>query len=464
MSFRIYILVINLLGSCVLISQGLQVEENHTVLFGADTLGVGVKTMWIPSKAAFRTGAVGPIQVDGNNFGGNAISWDPDNIGLFSFATGLNSRASVAHAIALGLEAEATGQASVAIGYEAKSSGLFSVALGSSNASGSRATSMGQTTSATGMASVAAGINTLSSGISSFTMGRNNTAEGTHSLAVGDSTYARGVNSISMGLKTQAITNNELVIGQYNVLPRDCSKCLPAERLFVVGNGLSNNERSDAFVINKDGKTGIGSIYPQVLFQVVGAGDELGGVTGFDEVVAYFNNDSSTLHTAMSLDAELGRDAIFYLAEDSAAVWDLRHDANANSDFNIRYHGGAGNDTKLRLDVSGNLHIDGTLFPSSDVHRKHLIDSINENEILNKVSALPIKSWSYKGEEIPHIGPMAQDFYAAFGYGNGETTIATVDADGIALAAINALSKKLHKQEELIVQLQEQIAKLESKK
>ena len=80
------------------------------------------------------------------------------------------------------------------------------------------------------------------------------------------------------------------------------------------------------------------------------------------------------------------------------------------------------------------------------------------------MSALPIKSWSYKGEEIPHIGPMAQDFYAAFGYGNGETTIATVDADGIALAAIKALSKKLDKQEELIVQLQEQIAKLESKK
>ena len=34
------------------------------------------------------------------------------------------------------------------------------------------------------------------------------------------------------------------------------------------------------------------------------------------------------------------------------------------------------------------------------------------------------------------IGPMAQDLHAAFGYGEGETAISTVDADGIALAAI----------------------------
>ena len=460
---KICILVISLLGSCALMSQGLHVEENHTVLFGADTLGIGAKTMWMPSKAAFRTGAVGPIQVDGNNFGGNAISWDPNNIGLFSFAAGLNSRASAAHAIALGLETEATGQASVAIGSGAKSSGLFSVALGSSNASGTGATSMGQTTSAAGLASVATGMNTTASGISSFTMGRNSTAQGTHSLAVGDGTYARGVNSVAMGLKTQAITNNELVVGQYNVLPLDCFKCIPAERLFVVGNGLSNDERSDAFVIDKEGKTGIGSTYPNVLLEVVGEGDELGGITGFDEVVAYFNNDSSTLHSAISIDAEEGRDAIMYLSEDSSAVWDLRNDNSNNNNFNIRYHGGANSSTLLRIDQSGNLFIAGALNPPSDINKKHQIGAIDVDEILKKLSTLPVKSWSYKGEDIPHIGPMAQDFYAAFGYGIGETTIATVDADGIALAAIQALSKKLDIQEELIRQLQAQINRLESK-
>ena len=44
--------------------------------------------------------------------------------------------------------------------------------------------------------------------------------------------------------------------------------------------------------------------------------------------------------------------------------------------------------------------------------------------------------------ELLVIGPVAQDFYAAFGVGHGERHIATVDADGVALAAIQALKKE----------------------
>ena len=42
-----------------------------------------------------------------------------------------------------------------------------------------------------------------------------------------------------------------------------------------------------------------------------------------------------------------------------------------------------------------------------------------------------------------HIGPVAQDFHAAFGLGTHETAIATVDADGVALAAIQGLNEKV---------------------
>jgi hypothetical protein len=42
-----------------------------------------------------------------------------------------------------------------------------------------------------------------------------------------------------------------------------------------------------------------------------------------------------------------------------------------------------------------------------------------------------------------HIGPMAQDFYSAFKVGSGSTGIATVDADGVALAAIQGLNQKV---------------------
>ena len=110
--------------SNLVFSQGLLVEENHTVLFGADTIGAGVKTMWLPHKAAFRTGGVGPIQVNGQAFN-SGITWDPDDIGSFSFASGHGSTASGSYTIAMGLGAEATGFHSMAIGAGVTSSHLY---------------------------------------------------------------------------------------------------------------------------------------------------------------------------------------------------------------------------------------------------------------------------------------------------------------------------------------------------
>jgi hypothetical protein len=64
---------------------------------------------------------------------------------------------------------------------------------------------------------------------------------------------------------------------------------------------------------------------------------------------------------------------------------------------------------------------------------------------LDKVAALPMASWNYKaqGADVRHLGPTAQDFHAAFHLGESERTIATVDADGVALAAIQGLNRKL---------------------
>ena len=45
--------------------------------------------------------------------------------------------------------------------------------------------------------------------------------------------------------------------------------------------------------------------------------------------------------------------------------------------------------------------------------------------------------------DLEHIGPMAQDFHAAFGVGADDKHIATVDADGVALAAIQGLNQKV---------------------
>lgn len=66
---------------------------------------------------------------------------------------------------------------------------------------------------------------------------------------------------------------------------------------------------------------------------------------------------------------------------------------------------------------------------------------VSAREILNKVIELPIQTWRFKTEadSISHIGPMAQDFMTAFGYGLDERYLSTLDMDGVTLAAIQGL-------------------------
>ena len=61
-----------------------------------------------------------------------------------------------------------------------------------------------------------------------------------------------------------------------------------------------------------------------------------------------------------------------------------------------------------------------------------------------RLAAVPIREWNYKaqGTTIRHLGPTAQDFRAAFGLGDFPLRINTIDADGVALAAINALEHR----------------------
>jgi len=63
---------------------------------------------------------------------------------------------------------------------------------------------------------------------------------------------------------------------------------------------------------------------------------------------------------------------------------------------------------------------------------------------------------------IEHIGPMAHDFHRLFGVGDNNTTITTVDPDGISLAAIKALIEKNEKLESEIVELKKLVQDLEA--
>ena len=87
---------------------------------------------------------------------------------------------------------------------------------------------------------------------------------------------------------------------------------------------------------------------------------------------------------------------------------------------------------------------DGAWSTVSDSTKKRNTRLVDTRGILEKISALPIKQWSYKAQDpsIEHIGPMAQDFRNLFGLGDSDTTISTIDPSGIALAAIQELAKQ----------------------
>jgi hypothetical protein len=101
----------------------------------------------------------------------------------------------------------------------------------------------------------------------------------------------------------------------------------------------------------------------------------------------------------------------------------------------------------------------GTWASLSDKEAKVQYRSIDPDEILHRVGGLPIGTWRYKSQDpsIRHIGPMAQDFYAAFGVGEDDRHITTIDADGVALAAIQALYQRNQELEATVVELREQM-------
>jgi hypothetical protein len=82
---------------------------------------------------------------------------------------------------------------------------------------------------------------------------------------------------------------------------------------------------------------------------------------------------------------------------------------------------------------------------SSDRNLKTGFTPVNPRVILDQLATLPLQNWRYLNEASPvhHLGPMAQDFKAMFGLGSDDKTIGLVDADGVALAAIQGLNQKL---------------------
>lgn len=104
---------------------------------------------------------------------------------------------------------------------------------------------------------------------------------------------------------------------------------------------------------------------------------------------------------------------------------------------------------------------DGTNWTNaSDRNLKENFAEVDGEELLDKVSELPITQWNYKGDaDNKHIGPTAQDFKSTFGVGSDGKSISTIDPSGVALAAIQQLIKENEELRVRMAKLEAELAK-----
>jgi hypothetical protein len=111
------------------------------------------------------------------------------------------------------------------------------------------------------------------------------------------------------------------------------------------------------------------------------------------------------------------------------------------------------------------ITLNGTLL-SSDRNIKSSFKTVDASQVLTKVAALPMSTWMYNKDTagVRHLGPMAQDFHAAFGLnGTDDQHIAIVDEGGVALAAIQGLYRQNQRLEQQNRALQGQLAAMDQR-
>lgn len=128
-----------------------------------------------------------------------------------------------------------------------------------------------------------------------------------------------------------------------------------------------------------------------------------------------------------------------------AGVIPLRVDAGAPVDsIRVDQNGRVGLGTatpSATLQVAGDAIVDGDFTAGSSREIKHAFAPIEPRRVLDLLLELPITEWSYRADRssVRHLGPMAEDFSAAFALGRDDRHVSPVDLSGVAFAAIQGL-------------------------
>ncbi len=358
-----------------------------TATAGIPAAGAGRRMMWYPGKGAFRAG-----WVDGTQ-------WDDVTVGVGSTATGSNTTASGIGSTAMGVSTTASGNTSTALGFGTIASAVYSTAMGyGTRASGEGSTAMGFNTTANGPSSTAMGANT-SAGSYSTAVGNGTTASGSYSTAMGRGTTAGGISSTAAGYFTTAFGNYSTAFGNTNVAGGSGSLVAGTSSAAMGVDAIALGVRVNA--------TGTGSV-------ALGS-DVTAATTG-----TFMYGDRSTLNDLTTA---------------------------GSNEFLVRAAGGTVFYSNAAM-TTGVVLLSGTSgwqpVGVSDEHRKTDFRDLDGELVLGKLAAMPVREWRYTTQDagIRHVGPTAQDFRAAFGLGESDVRIGSVDADGIALAGVKALEAR----------------------
>jgi hypothetical protein len=211
-------------------------------------------------------------------------------------------------------------------------------------------------------------------------------------------------------------------------------------RIFQVAKYALNGTATPMLTVNQDG-----------LLEIGGAGN-YGSKIAIDSFFGrYIGNQNSTL----------------YSRTNDAFAWYL-NGVHANNQFDP----GTGGSVLATLQTGASTTaVTGTFraqvfTATSDRNAKSDFTTLSPKAILAKVAQLPIMSWSYKNEQgagVRHIGPVSQDFKRLFNIGYDDKSIATVDADGVALAAIKGLKQLVDEKDAKISKLERELGLIKAK-
>jgi len=183
-----------------------------------------------------------------------------------------------------------------------------------------------------------------------------------------------------------------------------------------------------------------------------------------------FNTASGRFSLAAGRHAAAAHDGSFVWAD---SLTDLITSPAVNT-FSVRASGGIWLGTNstpsvpdgdfISTSTGAHLTTGGVWTNSSDRSAKENFTEVDRDDLLWRISTLPIMRWNYKTEDdsVTHIGPIAQDFRILFGVGTDDKSISTVDPSGIALAAIQALYSRNQKLEAAIARLQSEVEALKT--